>query len=314
MTYGSTFRFASLGSGSRGNATIVEVVEKIDNADGDVSDGGTPKRTRVMIDCGFGSRELKKRLARLDIEPETIDAVLITHEHSDHIGGVESGQRRYGWPVYLTAGSARKLKVLPTKTNGYHLIPAEHEFTVGDINIKAFPVPHDAREPCQYTVSHRHKKLGILSDLGRITEHVVDNLADCHALLLECNHDADMLMNGSYPAMLKRRVGGHYGHLSNAQSADLVQRLVERQAPLQLMALAHLSEQNNTPELALQAIRAVQPADAKVVLTTQTDGCAWLSVISQVSSHDTPRGTTEHQDSDAMLTTSTSSPLMDTAA
>lgn len=274
LSEGSNFRFSSLGSGSRGNATLVEAISFT---------GGEPVITRVLVDCGFGPRELKRRLARLNVQPEMIDAVLITHEHSDHIGGVASGQRKYGWNVYLTAGTARGINAnLSSFTHSkFHLIPPDYQFTIRHIAITAFTVPHDAREPCQFTLEFSGQKLGVLSDLGRITEHVVEHLHDCDALLLECNHDVPMLNAGAYPYMLKRRVAGDYGHLSNEQAAGLVHALHDRASPVQLLALAHLSEQNNSPDLAIAAIQTALEdwsTPPTVVLTNQADGCPWLPI------------------------------------
>lgn len=264
-----SLRFASLGSGSRGNACVVEASH-------------AQQTVRVLLDCGFGPRELTRRLARLDLLPTDLDAVLITHEHSDHLGGLAAGQRKFGWPVYCTAGTARTLHEDLSAFTGscFTLIPADYDFTVGDLQITAFAVPHDAREPCQYRFRFAGLELGTLSDLGRITEHVLSHLQTCHALLLECNHDTDLLAAGPYPYSLKQRVGGDYGHLSNAQAAGLVAELVSRDAPLNKLALAHLSEKNNTPEKALAAIHAVQPVDCHTLLTNQADGCEWLTVES----------------------------------
>lgn len=276
------FRFSSLGSGSRGNATVVQITD------------ANQSSVTLLVDCGFGSREIKRRLAKLDITPHDIDAVLITHEHRDHLGGVASAQRQYGWDVYLTPGTARSINNdLSIFTHSkFHLIPADHDFAIGGVKVTAFAVPHDAREPCQYTIEYAGLKFGVLSDLGKITEHVVMNLQDCHALLLECNHDRQMLHSGDYPAMLKRRVGGDYGHLSNDQAAELLWRLCEHKSPLHMLALAHLSEQNNTPDLAQTAVnRALDdwPEPRPTVnLTTQQDGCAWLLVATNPLSDQLP--------------------------
>lgn len=242
------FRFASLGSGSEGNALVAEVAE-----------GGSI--TRVMIDCGFGLRECERRLARLDIEPASLSGILVTHEHGDHIGGVERVARKHGVPVWMTYGTfvASNLGGTgPYKSElDFELRLMDHHepFAIGGIEVHPFPVPHDAREPAQFVLSDGARRLGVLTDLGAATPHVEAMLADCEALVLECNHDGAMLQNGPYPASLKARVGGRYGHLENAQAAALLARVAH--TGLRHVLAAHLSAQNNTPALARAALAAV---------------------------------------------------------
>lgn len=252
------FRYALLGSGSRGNATLVE--------------GGA---TRVLVDCGFTVREFEARAARIGFDPASLDAILVTHEHSDHIGGVARLARAFGVPVMLTPGTASAR----SDWSGCHLqMLSPHEaFKLGDLEVQPFPVPHDAREPCQFAFEHGGRRLGIVSDLGRITPHVTRSLDACDALLLECNHDVDMLARGPYPDSLKRRVGGDWGHLSNTQAAGLL-RSVEW-GRLQALVLTHLSEQNNTPELARAAVcEALQDDPAWCVCAEQDQGSGWREI------------------------------------
>lgn len=229
---GRPFRFAWLASGSRGNAALVQ-------ADG----------TCVMLDCGLGLKATWARLARLGVAPEDIDAILVTHEHSDHIGGVARLAARHGIPVHCTAGTARGFRERPPVVE---LISAHEPFEIGGLRVEPMPVPHDAREPCQFAFSDGASRLAILTDLGRPTPHVLAGLAGCDALAIECNHDAGMLAAGPYPAALKRRVGGDLGHLSNAQAAQIVAGLDA--ARLRHVVAVHLSEKNNTPALALGAL------------------------------------------------------------
>jgi phosphoribosyl 1,2-cyclic phosphodiesterase len=226
-------RFASLGSGSKGNATLIH-----------------KGKTIVLLDCGFSLKETELRLKRLDIKASQICAIVVTHEHGDHIRGVGPLARKYEMPVFLTRGTAscKTLGTLPT----VHHIDVHNAFSIDELQLQPYPVPHDAKEPCQFVFSDGLRKLGILTDTGSITTHIEEQLNGCHALLLECNHDADMLAEGSYPLSLKQRVGGRFGHLSNDQAAGLLKRLDT--SNLNHLIAAHISEQNNTPQFAKEAL------------------------------------------------------------
>ena len=250
-------QFASLGSGSKGNATLVRA-------------GGT----LVVVDCGFSLRETRRRLARLEVEPDQIDAILVTHEHTDHSSGVAALSRDYRIPVYLTHGTAGT-----GRCDGCHeLRPfnCEDSFSIGEITVNAVAVPHDAAEPCQYRLSWGKRSLGILTDLGSITPHVVKNFQDCHSLVLEFNHDLPMLQDGPYPPHLKRRVGGDWGHLNNGQAVDLLRQIDSKR--LHHLVVAHISEQNNSRELAEDALRAVFESLDRVTFAGQGEGFKWLTV------------------------------------
>ena len=249
--------FASLGSGSKGNATLVRSAD-----------------TLLMVDCGFSMRETTRRLAALDVQPEQIDAILVTHEHSDHCAGVASLSRRFQIPVYLTQGTAGT-----GRCDGSHSLlcfNSEDSFAIGSLQVKAVTVPHDAAEPCQYRLSSGGRSLGILTDLGSITPHVLDNYRDCHSLLLEFNHDLPMLQAGSYPPALKRRVGGDWGHLNNLQAAQLLRDLGAGR-PGQLV-VAHVSENNNSRQRAEEALLSVLDSLEGVVWAEQAGGFDWLAV------------------------------------
>jgi phosphoribosyl 1,2-cyclic phosphodiesterase len=251
-------RFASLGSGSKGNATLVEA--------GD---------TRLLIDCGFSCAEVEKRLARLSLQPADLHAILVTHEHSDHIAGVARLSRRYRLPVWMTAGTEAAHK--GGELAQWHCINSHQVFQVGDLLVQPFPVPHDAREPCQFVFSDSRRRLGLLTDVGSITAHMLQSLDGLDALILECNHDPDMLANGPYPPRLKERVGGPYGHLSNQQAAEIISKLsLDR---LQHLVAAHLSEKNNQPQLALASLAAVVGERGFDLLAAdQPAGMPWLKV------------------------------------
>lgn len=249
-------RFASLGSGSRGNALLVEAGS-----------------TRVLIDAGFGPREMSRRLGRLNLTGEDVDAVLVTHEHSDHVGGVFACARRFGWTVLLTHGTLAACgdDGADERTT---VIDSHESLSVGDICMHPFPVPHDAREPVQFVLTDGKRRLGVLTDAGHVTSHMVARLDGCDALVLECNHDAQMLAQGSYPPALKRRVGGPWGHLDNAAAASLLSA-VNRSA-LRHVVVAHLSEENNRPALAQAALSAVMGCGRDWIgVATQDEGFAW---------------------------------------
>jgi phosphoribosyl 1,2-cyclic phosphodiesterase len=251
-------RFASLGSGSKGNATVVEA-----------------GRTRVLIDCGFSCAETEKRLARLSLQASDISAILVTHEHSDHISGVARFSRRHNLPVCMTAGTEAVHK--GGEVAEWRCFNGHREFEIGDIRVTPFPVPHDAREPCQFVFSDGARRLGLLTDVGHITGHMLQALDNLDALILECNHDPDMLANGPYPPSLKQRVGGRFGHLSNQQAADLLDRIDKSR--LQQLVAAHLSEKNNHPDLARRLLAAVLGcASGDILVADQPHGMAWLSI------------------------------------
>ncbi|MBU6422268.1 MAG: MBL fold metallo-hydrolase [Gammaproteobacteria bacterium] len=248
-------RFAMLGSGSRGNATLVEV--------GD---------TLVMVDCGFPLVETEARLRRLKIEPERIAAILITHEHGDHASGVALFAERYRIPVWCTAGTLAACGKFGLQHAEF--FNPQAAFAVEALEITPITVPHDAREPTQFVFSDGNHRLGLLTDTGSITPHIRARLADCDALILECNHDREMLEQGPYPAKLKKRVGGRLGHLSNAQAAGLLGEL-ECQA-LQHLVAAHLSEKNNTPGLARDALAGALDCEPDwIQVATQDSGLGW---------------------------------------
>jgi phosphoribosyl 1,2-cyclic phosphodiesterase len=251
-------RFAILGSGSKGNATLVEC-----------------GRTRVLVDCGFATREAEARLLRLGVEPASVNALLVTHEHSDHLGGVGRFARRHRLPVWLTHGSCAAWTD-PEDIDIRCFSPHE-PFRIGELEVRPYPVPHDAREPCQYVLGDGRQQIGILSDAGHVTAHMRSVLGDCDALMLECNHDPAMLAAGPYPPALKRRVGGGLGHLSNAQAAALLSGLTL--ARLQHLVLTHLSEVNNRPELARAAMVGALGHDPDwLVCAEQEAGLGWRQV------------------------------------
>jgi len=249
--------FASLGSGSKGNATLVRAGQ-----------------TLVMVDCGFSQRETVRRLRALGVEPEQLDAILVTHEHSDHSRGVAALSRKFEIPVYLTHGTAGSGRCEGVYTQT--CFNCDDSFIIGELSVTTVAVPHDAAEPCQYRFTHGHRSLGILTDLGSLTPHVIESFRGCDSLLLEFNHDVQMLEEGPYPYPLKRRVGGDWGHLNNEQAAALLQQINGR--ALQQIVVAHISEQNNSRARAEAALLTALDSLDTVVFAEQSHGFDWLQL------------------------------------
>ncbi len=263
-------RFCSLGSGSEGNALLVEAGV---DASGRSRPGGTGKPFRVLIDCGFRLRELERRLGEIGLMASQIDAVLVTHEHGDHIGGVYRLAQAHDLPVYLTHGTHRQGP--DSGRARVQFIDPHGRFELPGLAIEPIAVPHDAAEPVQYLLDDGMHRLAVLTDLGHWTQYIADKLQDIDALVLECNHDPALLAaNPKYPEMLKRRIRGPYGHLSNQQAAEVLARLGSSR--LKRVVAAHLSKANNRPELALQALLEASEKQAlEIVLADQERGFSW---------------------------------------
>ncbi|MGF1644764.1 MAG: MBL fold metallo-hydrolase [Thiotrichales bacterium] len=251
-------RCRSLGSGSRGNATLVETDESL-----------------VLVDCGFSAAEVERRIASAGYRVDDLDAILVTHEHGDHVRGADTLSRRYEIPVWLTPGC--KLAMGSAEFHAPTLISSHAEFCVKDLRIQPFPVPHDAREPCQFVFSNGTQQLGLLTDLGCVTPHILAVLRDCTGLLLEFNYERPLLMAGSYPESLKHRIDGAWGHLSNRQACELLVQL--DRSRLRFVVGMHLSEQNNTPERVRTLLsQAVSGHDIETEIADQHSGCRWFEL------------------------------------
>jgi phosphoribosyl 1,2-cyclic phosphodiesterase len=257
----SLLRFASLGSGSEGNSLVVQVGQ-----------------TCVMMDCGFNLSESVSRLARLGLKPEALSGIVVTHEHGDHVAGVARLAKKYAIPVWLTHGTLRaQFKTLGMLSNVTEINP-DHSFSVGEVLVQPYSVPHDASEPVQYVFGEGAKRLGVLTDVGSSTPHIEQTLSGCAALVLECNHDVELLAKGNYPYSLKQRVGGRFGHLNNQDAGALLARLDNSQ--LQHIVAAHLSRKNNTPELAARALsKVLNCGDEWIGVATQEEGFAWREIV-----------------------------------
>jgi len=257
-------RYCSLGSGSRGNATLVE-----------------SGRTRLLVDCGFSLRTTEQRLAALGLSARQLTAILVTHEHSDHVQGVERLARRYGLPVFMTPGTFHGMRNADV---AFQPIELDRCFSIGEIEVTPVPVPHDAREPCQFIFDDGDCRLGVLTDTGTITPWIVQSYRRLDALLLEANYDPHMLANGPYPPRLQARVGGSLGHLSNQQAAAML-AAIDR-SKLRHVTIAHISEKNNRPDLALgELANTLQDWDGQLLLAVQDQGLPWQDISASPSYH-----------------------------
>ena len=255
-------RFASLGSGSEGNGLVVQA-----------------GATSILLDCGFGLADTARRLERLNLTPENIDGIVVTHEHDDHVGGVPRFARKHDIPVYLTHGTLMATGVSRFEGVMVNIIDSHNVLPVGDVQLRPFPVPHDAREPAQFVFSDGDKSLGVLTDTGVSTSHIEAMLSAVDALVLECNHDLDLLMKSAYPYTLKQRISGRLGHLDNRTAASLLRALPRAIDRMQHVIAAHLSKQNNTPALAQRALaQALGCDDAWIGVATQDEGFGWREI------------------------------------
>ena len=255
-------RFKSLGSGSSGNATLVEAAG--------------PRPFRLLIDCGLGIRQLVYRIEKAGLQVQDIDAVFITHEHGDHIGCARTLCLRYGIPIWMSRGTHAAIGA-PDFEDLLHWARDGETIALGGLQLIPFTVPHDAREPLQLICSDGSSKLGVLTDLGHATAHVMVQLMDCDALLLECNHDTDLLARSAYPAFLKQRINGPYGHLSNLAASEIARSVMHQ--GLKHLVAAHLSVQNNRPALVQNLLaETLSCAASEIMVATQEDGCCWLHI------------------------------------
>ncbi|MET0068695.1 MAG: MBL fold metallo-hydrolase [Candidatus Thiodiazotropha sp.] len=254
-----SLNFALLGSGSQGNALVIE----------------TPS-VRVLVDCGFPARVIEQRLGGLGIDAESLAAILVTHEHTDHVRGVGALARRYGIPVWMTPGTfhgANYGKLPFINTIDCH----GGWWSIGDLAVTPYPVPHDSREPCQFLFRAAGATLGLLTDTGYITPHIAGILQACDSLILEFNHDPQMLANGPYPPSLRTRVGGSHGHLNNQQAVGLLKRL--QTSRLQRVVASHLSEKNNSPELVTRLMHQQLPdLSDRFAIATQHCATDWFQL------------------------------------
>lgn len=258
-------RFVSLGSGSEGNALLVQ-------------SRGAGRPTRVLIDCGFARREIERRLAAVGCAAGDLDAILVTHEHGDHAAGALTLAAAHGIRVLMTQGTGRALAGRRAERAALGTVRADAPFEIGALGFEPIAVPHDAREPVQYVIDDGRVRLGVVTDLGHGTAHVIRALRALDALVLECNYDEAMLAaNPRYPAALKQRIAGPYGHLANAQAGQILAAIGQER--LRVVIGAHLSQHNNRPELARAALAAAlaQPL-AVIMLADQAGSAGWVEL------------------------------------
>ncbi len=235
-------RVCVLGSGSRGNCTLVAT-----------------ERARLLIDAGLSCRESYARLAAINEPADGLSAVVISHEHTDHINGLRVLAQNGDLPVYVSRATWEEVsrdEEIRKKITKFEYIAASEKFTIGDIEITPFPVPHDAVDPVAFTLDAQGIRISVVTDLGYIPEIVKQRVKGSHVLIFESNHDLEMLKIGPYPWAVKQRVMGRQGHLSNNATADFLTE--EFDGAAQVLVLAHLSETNNHPEIArLSAAQAL---------------------------------------------------------
>lgn len=252
-------KYISLGSGSRGNATLVQY-----------------QSDAILIDSGFSRKSLLQRMDQAGVLHRELAAAFVTHEHSDHAKGITSLCEHLNIPFYASFGTARRMEW--TNHALWRCIRADQQVNIGGMTVTPVVVPHDAHEPLQFVIQNADgHRLGILSDLGSLTPHIVESYAGCHALQVEANHDPQMLQNGPYPPSLRARVAGAYGHLSNEQCADFIRRV---QWPgLRHVTAGHISEKNNDRNLVAQVLAAVLDCHPNEVTMLEQDTIsAWYSL------------------------------------
>lgn len=232
-------KFCVLGSGSKGNCTLIESAE-----------------TRILIDCGFSGKEIEKRLVSIGYDPQTISAILVTHEHNDHIAGVGVLSRRYQLPVFANPATYNAAQKKLGRLFDFNPFSTGEPFRYNDLYIHPFAVSHDTADPVGFVCADEDHRVGYCTDTGRITKLIAHHLRSCHALILEANHDPYMLKNGPYPLALQQRIRSSTGHLANRDALNFVAELIEN--GLQQLVLAHMSDTNNHPDVLVEEVSRFQ--------------------------------------------------------
>lgn len=257
-------RFCSLGSGSSGNALVVEA-------------GCSTTVSRVVVDCGFGLREFEARLGRAGLAPGDLDAIFVTHEHGDHIGCALALSRRHRLPLWMSRGTWRACGRASPPPDLLNFARDGEAIEIGDLLLLPFTVPHDAYEPLQLSCTNGAQRLGVLTDTGTSTTYLLQHLAGCDALVLECNHDREMLARSRYPASLRARIAGPHGHLANDTAADILAACLH--PGLRHIVAAHLSRENNSPALAAAAMAgACGGSEHEIIVADPALGVDWLDL------------------------------------
>lgn len=232
-----SFRFCSLSSGSSGNSQYIET-DKI----------------KILVDAGLSGKKTQELLISIDVDPSQIDCILVTHEHKDHVKGAGILSRRFDIPIYANLATWESMKedLGKIKDENIKIFDTGVDFELGDLGILPFKISHDSAEPVGYSFYNRNKKISILTDAGCIDDEIKNNIKNSNLLMIESNHDVDMLKIGSYPWFLKQRVSGELGHLSNDDAGHLISQVLCGKN--ENILLGHLSRENNFPELAYQTV------------------------------------------------------------
>ena len=252
-------RFCVVGSGSKGNCLLVQ-----------------ESGTSILIDCGFSLKKLVRLLEPRDFDLDGLDAIFITHEHNDHVGGVRSVAKGLNIPVYGTSGSIRSSKQALQGLTEVLELPPSNSVLIGDLEIEPVTVPHDARQPCQYIINGSNQRLGMLTDIGHITPFVLEQYKNLDGFVLEFNHDTALMRKSAYPPVLQERIAGAYGHLSNSQSENFLENLDLTQ--LRFLVAAHLSQQNNSPEHVRQCLDRVLASEVVRHIASQEEASPWFDL------------------------------------
>ena len=252
-------KFCSLGSGSSGNSYFV-----------------SKNNTNILVDCGFSISELESRMSQREIKPLEITAILVTHEHEDHSKGVFALAEKYNKPIYLTYGTFKMCQKRIKKSYNLtiNIISPLDTLDIDDFMILAIPVPHDAREPVQFKFESEKTSLAIITDLGFGNKELINSIQHIDALILESNHDLNLLNQSRYPKNLKDRIRGNYGHLSNEESLEILKKL--NLDNLKWLGAAHLSKENNSPELVKDSWKKV--FKDKINIIDSDCGMPWASI------------------------------------
>lgn len=243
--------FSVLGSGSSGNATFIQ-----------------GSRTSILLDCGFSLPQIKKRLETIGKTMDDIEAIFITHEHTDHICGLKRLISMYNIPIFMTRGTYNALRDIINDNQYIELFESGDGINIGEFHVQSFAVTHDANDPVNYVVSNNKAKIGFATDCGYPSKLIINRLKGCHGLIIESNYCPDMLMNGTYPAHIKQRIQSRFGHLSNQQMLQLLSSVIDD--TLRALVLAHISENNNHHRLVEQLVcQIIEGRDVQLWISSQ---------------------------------------------
>ncbi len=237
-----SFDFATIASGSSGNSIFIG-----------------SEHTKILIDAGLSGKKIQQGLSDIGVNGDEIDAIFVTHEHIDHVQGIGILSRRFDIPVFATENTWRDMpsSVGEIKEKNMRVIESRKEFAFNDLCIKPYSIPHDAAAPVGYSIVKNKFKVSVATDIGHVTNEIMENIKDCDLLLLESNHDVEMLKNGGYPFPLKKRILGKEGHLSNETAGKLLAWVICQNSKLKNVFLGHLSKENNTPETAFSTVKNI---------------------------------------------------------